>query len=172
MKRLVLTALFIGCMATPAFADLDVFLSRLNVQARADMNGFALKVGAQFGVPVAQVNAVVTAVADPADAFMVFQLGEMAHQRPEVVLQTYQRGKGKGWGVLAKELGIKPGSAEFHALKAGNLSFTGEPWCGPRERQREGEGEGEEEVTWNRLGVQDGWPGERSRTVRGARARS
>lgn len=62
MKRLVLTALFIGCMATPAFADLDAFLSSLNVQARADMNGLALKVGAQFGVPLAQVNASIAAV--------------------------------------------------------------------------------------------------------------
>ena len=27
----------------------------------------------------------------------------------------------KGWGVIAKNLGIKPGSEEFHALKTGRL---------------------------------------------------
>jgi hypothetical protein len=136
----MLIALFIGFMCTPAFADLDAFLSSVNVQARADMNGFALKLGAQFGVPVARVNAVVAAVAEPADAFMVFQLGEMAHQPPEAVLQTYRNGKGKGWGVLAKELGIKPGSPEFHALKAGNLHFTGEAGAGSGKGKHKGKG--------------------------------
>ncbi len=59
----------------------------------------------------------------PADVFMVFQVGQMAHRPPEVVLQTYQAHKGKGWGVVAKELGIKPGSREFHALKNGDLVY-------------------------------------------------
>ena len=63
-------------------------------------------------------------VATPADAFMVFQLGQMAHRPPETVVHTYQRPQGKGWGVIAKELGIKPGSREFHALKNGDLTFT------------------------------------------------
>jgi hypothetical protein len=62
-------------------------------------------------------------VETPADAFMVFQLGQMAHKPPETVLQTYSGNKSKGWGVIAKELGIKPGSKEFHALKSGNLTF-------------------------------------------------
>jgi hypothetical protein len=30
-------------------------------------------------------------------------------------------------GVIAKELGIKPDSREFHALKKGNLVFDGVP---------------------------------------------
>jgi hypothetical protein len=28
---------------------------------------------------------------------------------------------------MAKELGIKPGSKDFHALKRGDLYFTGQP---------------------------------------------
>jgi hypothetical protein len=40
---------------------------------------------------------------------------------------SYQRSHGKGWGVIAKELGIKRGSPEFHALKRGAFTFTGEP---------------------------------------------
>ena len=34
--------------------------------------------------------------------------------------KRYKSDKGKGWGVLAKSLGIKPGSQEFHALKSGD----------------------------------------------------
>ncbi len=124
MKRILAVAVFVlVCIPVIAWASLDDFLSSLNVQAHADMNGFAVKVGAQFGVPVPQVHAVLQKVEAPADAFMVFQLGQMAQKPPETVMRTYQSRKGKGWGVIAKELGIKPGSKEFHALKNGDLTF-------------------------------------------------
>jgi hypothetical protein len=41
------------------------------------------------------------------------------------VLKEYKTSKGKGWGVIAKSLGIKPGSAEFQALKNGQDLFNG-----------------------------------------------
>ena len=37
---------------------------------------------------------------------------------------TYGAKKGQGWGAIAKDLGIKPGSAEFHALKNGDFGYT------------------------------------------------
>lgn len=45
----------------------------------------------------------------------------------DAVYQVYQPNRKKGWGVIAKELGIKPGSPEFHALKRGDLHFTEQP---------------------------------------------
>lgn len=131
-KSVVVTAvffLFIGSAAV-AHADLDMFMADLNVQARADMDGFGVRISSQFGVPVPEVRAVIKAVATPADAFMCFQLGLMTDTRPEVVVETYQRNKGKGWGVIAQELGIKPGSPEFHALKRGEFALTGKPGGG------------------------------------------
>ena len=106
-----------------AWDGLEDFLSHVNIQARADMNGFAVQVSAQFGIPEAQVRVVLGQVSEPADAFMVFQLGQMTRQPTETVLNVYQSGKERGWGELAKELGIKPGSAEFHALKSGDLHY-------------------------------------------------
>ena len=38
------------------------------------------------------------------------------------VIAAHQEHEGQGWGVIAQSLGIKPGSEEFHALKAGRLS--------------------------------------------------
>ena len=58
---------------------------------------------------------------------MIFQLGQMSGKQPDRVMAVYTPNKKKGWGAIAKELGIKPGSAEFHALKNGDLSFTGSP---------------------------------------------
>ena len=140
MRRIVLAVLLVIFVGMPgvAAASLDSFLSSVNVQAQADLPGFSARVSAQFGVPVPQVQAVLHTVGSPADAFMVFQLGQMAHRPPETVVQTYQTHKGKGWGVIAKELGIKPGSKEFHALKNGDLVFDG----GPSEGGGKGKGKG------------------------------
>lgn len=131
-----------AALAVPLLAvagdGLDAFLRHVNVQARADTNGFAVKVSAQFGVPEAQVRVVLGNVRDPADAFMIFQLAQFANRPTESVMRVYQSGKGRGWGVLAKELGIKPGSAEFHALKNGELHFGG----GHDEHAKPGKGKG------------------------------
>jgi len=118
---------FVVGLAAPARADLDVFLANLNVQAKADLRGFSLKLAAQFGVADVEVQRVIRSVEAPADAFMCFQLGEMAHKQPDVVLEAIKSGKGKGWGAIAQRLGIAPGSAEFKALKEGNFALTGQP---------------------------------------------
>ncbi len=130
MKKLSFAAAFvviIAGFASTAHADLGSFLKRVDAQARADIKDFNVQLSAQFGIPVPRVDAIIRSVPAPSDAFMVLQLGQMASKQPEAVMQTYQRNRGRGWGEIAKELGIKPGSPEFHALKNGDLSFTGEP---------------------------------------------
>ncbi len=143
MKKMLFFLLALTFSATAALAagGLDGFLSNLNVQARADMTGFAGRLSAQFGVPGVQVSATLGTVREPADAFMIYQLGQMSHQPYERVLQTYQANQGKGWGVMAKSLGIKPGSAEFHALKRGDFSLTGKSAHGEKGKGR-GKGKG------------------------------
>jgi hypothetical protein len=125
MKRFMLFALLLALVAPlPAFAGgLEDFLSRVNIQARVDLPEFSTQISAQFGAPLPKVQAVVQTVREPADAFMVFQLAEMSGRAPERVMEVYS--SKKGWGAMAQELGIKPGSADFHALKNGDLSFTG-----------------------------------------------
>jgi len=129
MKRLILLSLTLSLLSPMAASarGLDDFLANVNVQARVDLPGFSARISNQFGVPLPQVQAIVQTVREPADAFMVCELGQMSGRSTESVMEVYGPGKGKGWGVIAKELGIKPGSAEFHALKNGNLSFSGTP---------------------------------------------
>ena len=117
--------IFILSLSSPAHADLNSFLKSLNVQAEADIDEYGVRISAQFGVPLPEVRDVIKKVDQPADAFMVFQLGKMAAKPSDKVLQTYKADKHKGWGEMAKELGIKPGSKEFHALKRGDLRLDG-----------------------------------------------
>lgn len=144
MKRIALAAasLLLFCGLAAAGGGIDVFLSDLNVQARADSGGFSARVSAQFGVPVPQVQQVIARVSSPADAFMVFQLGQWTNNPPNAVLPVYQKNRGKGWGVIAKSMGIKPGSPEFHALKRGDLALTGTPGGSPGSGHGKGHGKG------------------------------
>lgn len=139
MKKIVLAALALLMFSTLSFAEgLDNFIANLNVQARTDMNDFSVRLSTQFGIPEAQVSVVINSVREPADAFICLQLGQWAQLPPERVLRTYESQRNKGWGAMAKSLGIKPGSAQFHALKQGNLTFSGKPQHGQYDDQGKG----------------------------------
>jgi len=120
---------------------LEEFMDRIDVSGRVDRNGFAAQVSSQFQVGSAEVKRVLGLVARPADAFMVFQVGRMTGKPFEAVLKTYQDGKGKDWEELAQELGLKPGSPEFQALKKGEFQFgmTRSP-SGPGKPKGQGQG--------------------------------
>lgn len=108
-------------LAGPAWADDFGFLASMNVQAQANLGGFKVQLSARFGLPEARVETIIRTVGQPADAYMVLRTAELTKQPPDRVVTVYQANKGKGWGVIAKEMGIKPGSAEFHALKRGEV---------------------------------------------------
>jgi hypothetical protein len=90
-----------------------------NVKAEADPSGFRARLGARFQVGDIEIKTVLGNVEKPADAYMLLRLGEMSSQPIDHVIEKYKAEKGKGWGVLARSLGIKPGSRDFHALKQG-----------------------------------------------------
>ncbi len=137
----VLVLILVAGFATLAHAGLEDSLRRLNDQAKADISRFNVQISAQFGVPVPTVQDVLKRMPSPADAFMVFHLGMMTAQPPQTVIQTFERHRGQGWGVIAKDLGIKPGSAEFHQLKNGDFALTGRPGGGDHGKEH-GKGHG------------------------------
>ena len=122
-KRFVLSLLVIMAIAlsasVAAAGDFD-WMRDFNVKAEADRDGFRAELATRFKIGDAEVNAVLGNVASPADAYMVLRLGEMSSRPVDHVLNRYRHEKHKGWGALAKSLGIKPGSPEFHALKQGS----------------------------------------------------
>lgn len=98
--------------------DFD-WIRDFSIQAEADPSGFRARLGARFQVGDIEIKTVLGNVEKPADAYMLLRLGEMSNQPIDHVIEKYKAEKGKGWGVLAKSLGIKPGSRDFHALKQG-----------------------------------------------------
>lgn len=114
---------FIFPAAMVSAGDFD-WIKDFNLRAEADPSGFRVRLGTRFKIGDAEINAVIGNVERPADAYMVCRLAEMSGKPVNYVLNEYKTAKTKGWGVIAKNLGIKPGSKEFHALKRGDDLYT------------------------------------------------
>jgi len=122
-------------------ADFD-WTRDMNVRAEADPSGFRAQLSTRFRIGDAQVKVVLGNVDRPSDAYMVFRLGEMSSRPVDYVLNKYRAEKQQGWGALAKSLGIKPGSREFHALKQGDDFYAGQNSHKEKKNQKSSKGKG------------------------------
>ena len=118
-KYLLLAAALQLVISPFALAGEYGWLKDMNVKAEADPAGFRARLGVRFKINDIEVKAVLDTADKPADAYMILRMGEMSGQPTDYVLKQYKANQGKGWGTVAKSLGIKPGSSEFHALKQG-----------------------------------------------------
>jgi hypothetical protein len=70
-----------------ASSDSDGFIKSLNIEAKADLGAFKVRLSTQFGVPVLKVEAIMASVGTPGDAYMCFRVGQVASQPVEVVMK-------------------------------------------------------------------------------------
>ena len=127
LKMLFVILLKLLLVSSVASAGDFDWIKDLNIQAEADPSGFRARLATRFNIGDAQIKVVLNNVEKPADAYMVLRLGEMSNQPTESVIEEYKSGNGIGWGALAKSLGIKAGSEEFHALKRGHDLYNEKP---------------------------------------------
>lgn len=97
--------------------ELDADLNSINVSAKSDLGLFKKELSADFNVSIKEIDYMFSLNLEPGDVYMSLELGKISNTKPTDVADKYVANKSKGWGAMAKELGIKPGSAEFHELK-------------------------------------------------------
>jgi len=129
LKILFAVSIVVFVTASAAMAGDFDWMRDFNIKAQANPAGFRAQMATRFKIGDAQISVVLSNVDRPADAYMVFRLGEMSRHPADYVLDRYKSRKGNGWGVLAKSLGIKPGSKEFHALKRGDDLYDSGSKC-------------------------------------------
>lgn len=96
----------------------DTELGYVNDYGRRDRGYFVDDMVGSFGAPRYLVNELLDQRRwSPGDVYMACALAYQARVPCGDVARDYEQNKGQGWGVVAKRMGIKPGSAEFHALK-------------------------------------------------------
>ena len=123
MKRICgLIMILIGLSLIPAnvFGGDFKWFNSMNAEAESDLRKFGKVLQERFGITREKVEQILNQTETPSDAYMSLKLGEISKKPVGEVLDRYQNDKKKGWGALAKSLGIKPGSKEFHQLKAGH----------------------------------------------------
>jgi hypothetical protein len=102
--------------ATVGDLEIDNMLTSIHNQALKDITAFHNNVVSTFNIVGSKVDAALKILA-PGDVYMAAQLSVSANKPFDEVVKTYSANKSKGWGAMAKEMGIKPGSPEFHAMK-------------------------------------------------------
>lgn len=114
--------------------EFDASLKIINTNAGANLTAFKLEMSKTYAVPLTQIESMFSVSMSAGDVYLTLEIGRLVRRPiPELII-IYQKHKGKGWGVIAKEMGIKPGSDQFHALKnnAKNKSSKGKGKSKPK----------------------------------------
>lgn len=98
--------------------EFDLALSEMNAKARLSWSSFSAELAVSHGISNEKLNDMRDNVKmEPADIYMALKISVVSGKPLDDVIKVYKSNKDKGWGFIAKEMGIKPGSAEFHKLK-------------------------------------------------------
>jgi hypothetical protein len=154
MRKPILSAFLLSlCLISLTFAgekaittgdtQLDGDLHYLNEAAQKNLKGFCNDLNHHYGAEVGVVERLISkAGMAPADVYMAAKVRMLSHRSWDEVIRQYQDNQGKGWGVIAKNMGIKPGSKQFHALKdddSGMIGLAkGKKGKGPKEKENKG----------------------------------
>ena len=99
-------------------SEFDADLGRINAEAKLDFGAFKTNLSLSYDVSAQKIDYLnVTVKMEPAEIYLSLELSKLSGKSIDQVIEIYQVNKAKGWGVIAQELGIKPGSPEFHNLK-------------------------------------------------------
>lgn len=102
--------------------EIDTHLNDVNGYAAADINVFREDLTIKFKATKSEMDRyLVKEKIRPADVYYGYVLSRTSGKPFETVMKKYK--EKKGWGSIAKELGIKPGSEQFHALKNNTLRY-------------------------------------------------
>jgi hypothetical protein len=97
---------------------LDTQLGDINVYASGNSSRFIDDVVVSFGAPRVLVQELYTTRHwAPGDIYYACAIANALGRPCREIVDIYERDHGQGWGAIAQRLGIKPGSAAFHALK-------------------------------------------------------
>lgn len=121
--------------------ELDAFLTKLNTDAKTDLSKIKNNVVSAYNTTTSKIDGLLNKGMTIADIFMSFEIAALTKKNVDDVVKSYETNKQKGWGAIAKEMGIKPGSEEFHALK-GNTKKASENSKAKSENGNKGKGKG------------------------------
>ena len=120
--------------------NLDAELNLYNSNAKSDMASFEAQMKASFSITDRKLDYMTGSLhMAPGEIYLALEISNIARVEVDRVLSVYKTDKSKGWGYIAKQVGIKPGSPEFHQLKNNTKAQKGK---GSGKSQSKGKGKG------------------------------
>lgn len=108
----------VGCHTRTGDLSWDARLSELDAYYGAHRKEFVTDLYEHYRVSRSCARWLLDMVRmSPADVYVTIRLHRMTLEPVNTIVDTWKAHRGQGWGVVAKKLGIEPGSADFHALK-------------------------------------------------------
>lgn len=99
---------------------LDSLLGKIDQKAAADPDGFFRQLSQRQNVPESEIReAKERHDLSFGDTYMATALSRISKRPIGVVGKEYKQDQSRGWGVMARNSGIKPGSPAFKQMKAG-----------------------------------------------------
>lgn len=108
--------------------QLDTDLNQINLSASANFESFKNDCAVAYHVSTSSLDDMrVRLHWSPGEIYFALELARISRRPVADVIHIYQSNPKNGWGNIAKQMGIKPGSPEFHQLKqnAGNNKSKG-----------------------------------------------
>jgi hypothetical protein len=121
---------------------LDGDLNQINVEAKADFGKFKAEMGVTYNIAEARIDYYHAELRmEPAEIYFALEISNVTSRPIDDVVRVYTDNRGNGWGKIAQDLGIKPGSPAFHALK-GKVKNKAGNGTGKEKGQNKGKGKG------------------------------
>ena len=100
--------------------QLNLSLTKIDDDAKLNFSLFKTDLSTSYSVSASTINKwSVEFGFRGGEIYLILELAKILKKSPDEVFKVYSANRTKGWGAISKELGIKPGSPEFHALKNG-----------------------------------------------------
>ncbi|GET24559.1 hypothetical protein [Prolixibacter sp. NT017] len=125
MKNLLFLVLVFGFYSASAQisfrtgnSQLDLDLNVINAHASADFGTFKADMNVSYNVAEKKIDYMRGSLhMAPGEIYLALEISKIARVPLDNVISAYRTNKSRGWGYIARQVGIKPGSAEFHQLK-------------------------------------------------------
>lgn len=99
-------------------SDFDADLNSINVSASANFGSFRASLSTSYNVSEKEIDHMHNDLKmEPGEIYLALEISKTSKQSVNQVIDIYQKDKGKGWGHVAQQAGIKPGSQEFQQMK-------------------------------------------------------
>lgn len=140
LALVVLVGLAHGMGAKPAGRTgdrtFDATLEKIQIEANADTEGYLSRLSARHGIAEHEIRqAMEVHHLSAPDIYMATALAQATRRPLPTIAAQYRESPGRSWGAMAKDLGIKPGSREFHTLKQGAREYLDDMQATARSRR-------------------------------------